>query len=127
MAFDEETAGRLMQREYVAAPEGGKVGDVIDRMRSDSAELLIIKNDAAAGMYASALNRYALPALATASATPANIGPMKCAPCAMLELSAAAFVRCERGTRAEIIAMRAGYRMIFRPEVSAVATRMCQT
>jgi magnesium transporter len=39
LSFDEETAGRLMQREYVAAPEGGKVGDVIDRMRSDSAEL----------------------------------------------------------------------------------------
>jgi magnesium transporter len=28
-----------MQREYVAAPEGDKVGDVIDRMRADSAEL----------------------------------------------------------------------------------------
>lgn len=39
LSFDEETAGRLMQREYVAAPEGGTVGDVIDRMRSDSAEL----------------------------------------------------------------------------------------
>ncbi|MFT3729735.1 MAG: magnesium transporter [Terricaulis sp.] len=39
LSFDEETAGRLMQREYVAAPEGGKVGDVIDRMRSESAEL----------------------------------------------------------------------------------------
>jgi magnesium transporter len=39
LSFDEETAGRLMQREYVAAPEGGKVGDVIDRMRADSAEL----------------------------------------------------------------------------------------
>lgn len=39
LSFDEETAGRLMQREYVAAPEGAKVGDVIDRMRTDSAEL----------------------------------------------------------------------------------------
>ncbi|MBS0384844.1 MAG: magnesium transporter, partial [Proteobacteria bacterium] len=39
LSFDEETAGRLMQREYVAAPEGAKVGDVIDRMRADSAEL----------------------------------------------------------------------------------------
>src|SRR5688572_24500490 len=39
LSFDEETAGRLMQREYVAAPEGGSVGDVIDRMRADSAEL----------------------------------------------------------------------------------------
>lgn len=39
LSFDEETAGRLMQREYVAAPEGGKVGDVIDRMRAESAEL----------------------------------------------------------------------------------------
>ena len=28
-----------MQREYVAAPEGARVGDVIDRMRSDAAEL----------------------------------------------------------------------------------------
>lgn len=39
LSFEEETAGRLMQREYVAAPEGGTVGDVIDRMREDSAEL----------------------------------------------------------------------------------------
>ncbi len=39
LSFDEETAGRLMQREYVAAPEGDTVGDVIDRMRADSAEL----------------------------------------------------------------------------------------
>lgn len=39
LSFDEETAGRLMQREYVAAPEGGTVGDVIDRLRTDSAEL----------------------------------------------------------------------------------------
>lgn len=39
LSFEEETAGRLMQREYVAAPEGDLVGDVIDRMREDSAEL----------------------------------------------------------------------------------------
>lgn len=39
LSFEEETAGRLMQREYVAAPEGAMVGDVIDRMRSDAAEL----------------------------------------------------------------------------------------
>jgi len=39
LSFEEETAGRLMQREYVAAPEGATVGDVIDRMRADSAEL----------------------------------------------------------------------------------------
>jgi magnesium transporter len=39
LSFDEDTAGRLMQREYVAAPEGARVGEVIDRMRADSAEL----------------------------------------------------------------------------------------
>jgi magnesium transporter len=39
LSFDEETAGRLMQREYVAAPEGATVGDVIDRMRADATEL----------------------------------------------------------------------------------------
>src|SRR5262249_28595420 len=39
LSFDEDTAGRLMQREYVAAPEGARVGDVIDRMRTESAEL----------------------------------------------------------------------------------------
>jgi len=39
LSFEEETAGRLMQREYVAAPEGDDVGQVIDRMRLDSAEL----------------------------------------------------------------------------------------
>jgi magnesium transporter len=39
LSFDEETAGRLMQREYVAAPEGASVGDVIDRMRNEAAEL----------------------------------------------------------------------------------------
>jgi magnesium transporter len=39
LSFEEETAGRLMQREYVAAPEGASVGDVIDRLRAESAEL----------------------------------------------------------------------------------------
>jgi magnesium transporter len=39
LSFDEETAGRLMQREYVAAPEGASVGDVIDRLRAEAAEL----------------------------------------------------------------------------------------
>ncbi len=39
LSFEEETAGRLMQREYVAAPEGDSVGDVIDRLREGSAEL----------------------------------------------------------------------------------------
>lgn len=39
LSFEEETAGRLMQREYVAAPEGARVGDVIDRMRTEAAEL----------------------------------------------------------------------------------------
>ena len=36
LSFEEETAGRLMQREYVAAPEGNTVGDVIDSLRADS-------------------------------------------------------------------------------------------
>jgi len=39
LSFEEETAGRLMQREYVAAPEGDSVGDVIDRLREGAAEL----------------------------------------------------------------------------------------
>jgi magnesium transporter len=39
LSFEEETAGRLMQREYVAAPEGDTVGGVIDRLRAESAEL----------------------------------------------------------------------------------------
>jgi len=39
LSFEEETAGRLMQREYVAAPEGALVGEVIDRMRTDAEEL----------------------------------------------------------------------------------------
>ncbi|MEZ5996787.1 MAG: magnesium transporter [Hyphomonadaceae bacterium] len=39
LSFEEETAGRLMQREYVAAPEGDNVGNVIDRLRVEAAEL----------------------------------------------------------------------------------------
>lgn len=39
LSFEEETAGRLMQREYVAAHEGETVGGVLDRLRADSAEL----------------------------------------------------------------------------------------
>ncbi|MGE3141863.1 MAG: magnesium transporter [Hyphomonadaceae bacterium] len=39
LSFEEETAGRLMQREYVAAHEGSTVGEVIDRLRAESAEL----------------------------------------------------------------------------------------
>lgn len=35
LSFPEETAGRLMQREYVAVPEHVTVGDVIDRLRED--------------------------------------------------------------------------------------------
>ncbi len=35
-AFDEETAGRLMQREFVAAPEFWSVQQTIDHMRSQS-------------------------------------------------------------------------------------------
>ena len=33
LAFDDETIGRLMQREFVAAPEFWSVGDAIDHMR----------------------------------------------------------------------------------------------
>jgi len=33
LAFDDETIGRLMQREFVAAPEFWSVGDTIDHMR----------------------------------------------------------------------------------------------
>jgi magnesium transporter len=33
LSFEEETAGRLMQREFVAAPEHWSVGDAIDHMR----------------------------------------------------------------------------------------------
>ncbi|HVY83918.1 MAG TPA: CBS domain-containing protein, partial [Caulobacterales bacterium] len=39
LSFEEETAGRLMQREFVAAHEGSTVGQVIDRMRNEAAEL----------------------------------------------------------------------------------------
>ena len=39
LSFEEETAGRLMQREFVAAHEGSTVGEVIDRMRTEAAEL----------------------------------------------------------------------------------------
>ena len=39
LSFEEETAGRLMQREYVAAHEGDTVGCVIDRMRDQADEL----------------------------------------------------------------------------------------
>ncbi|WP_019961592.1 magnesium transporter [Woodsholea maritima] len=39
LAFDEETAGRLMQREFVAAPLFWTVGDVIDHMRSKAEDL----------------------------------------------------------------------------------------
>ena len=35
LSFPEESAGRLMQREYVAVPEHITVGDVIDRLRED--------------------------------------------------------------------------------------------
>lgn len=34
MSFEEETAGRLMQREFVASPEHWTVGDTIDHLRS---------------------------------------------------------------------------------------------
>lgn len=39
LAAEEDTAGRLMQRELVAAPEYWTVGDAIDHMRSVDAEL----------------------------------------------------------------------------------------
>ncbi len=35
LAYDEETAGRLMQRELVAVPESMSVGDLIDYLRSN--------------------------------------------------------------------------------------------
>ncbi|MCC2603532.1 magnesium transporter [Sphingopyxis yananensis] len=35
LSYPEKTAGRLMQREYVAVPEHVTVGDVIDRLRED--------------------------------------------------------------------------------------------
>ncbi len=39
LAAEEDTAGRLMQRELVAAPEHWTVGDAIDHMRTEDAEL----------------------------------------------------------------------------------------
>lgn len=39
LAFDEETIGRLMQREFVAAPTFWTVGDTIDHMRTTGEDL----------------------------------------------------------------------------------------
>ncbi|MEP1231661.1 MAG: magnesium transporter [Litorimonas sp.] len=39
LTFDDETIGRLMQREFVAAPEFWSVGDTIDHMRETGGEL----------------------------------------------------------------------------------------
>jgi magnesium transporter len=39
LAFDEETAGRLMQREFVAAPQFWTVGQAIDHMRAAGDDL----------------------------------------------------------------------------------------
>lgn len=39
LAFDEETAGRLMQREFVAAPDFWTVGHTIDHMRANCDDL----------------------------------------------------------------------------------------
>jgi magnesium transporter len=39
LAYEEETAGRLMQREVVAAPQFWTVGQTIDHLRKDSDEL----------------------------------------------------------------------------------------
>lgn len=39
LAFDDETIGRLMQREFVAAPEFWTVGDTIDHMRDTGEDL----------------------------------------------------------------------------------------
>ena len=39
LRFDEETIGRLMQREFVAAPPFWTVGDTIEHMREDGREL----------------------------------------------------------------------------------------
>jgi len=39
LAFDDETIGRLMQREFVAAPEFWTVGDAIDHMRETGENL----------------------------------------------------------------------------------------
>jgi magnesium transporter len=38
LSFDEDSAGRLMQREFVAAPDFWTVGQVIDKLRAQSAE-----------------------------------------------------------------------------------------
>lgn len=39
LSFDEETAGRLMQREFVAAPEFWTVGETIDHLRGSGDDL----------------------------------------------------------------------------------------
>jgi len=39
LAFDEETAGRLMQREFVAAPDFWTVGHALDHMRDSAGEM----------------------------------------------------------------------------------------
>ncbi|MFZ4122313.1 MAG: magnesium transporter [Caulobacterales bacterium] len=39
LSFDEETVGRLMQREFVAAPDFWTVGQAIDKIRAESDEL----------------------------------------------------------------------------------------
>ena len=39
LAFDDETIGRLMQREFVSAPEFWTVGDTIDHMRATGEDL----------------------------------------------------------------------------------------
>lgn len=39
LSFDEETAGRLMQREFVAAPDFWTVGQVIDKIRAEGEDL----------------------------------------------------------------------------------------
>lgn len=39
LSFDEETAGRLMQREFVAAPDFWNVGQVIDKLRASADDI----------------------------------------------------------------------------------------
>ncbi len=39
LSFEEETAGRLMQREFVAAPEFWSVGETIDHLRASTEDL----------------------------------------------------------------------------------------
>lgn len=39
LSFDEETAGRLMQREFVAAPDFWSVGQVIDKLRASADDI----------------------------------------------------------------------------------------